>query len=63
MSVRGIPVELLDPDREEEFIVWLNLYVDDAGDRKRLLVDWTAMVGAVLSRDLVERARATENAS
>ena len=59
MSVHGIPTELLDPDAEEDFIVWLNLYVDDPGDRKRVLMDWVNLVGAVLSRDLVERARAS----
>jgi hypothetical protein len=52
------PPGLLDREREDDVVVFLRGLPIDPEDRKQLLVEWCHLVGAVLTRDLVERAGA-----
>lgn len=52
------PVDLLDPDKEDEVLIFLASLPIDPEDRKALLVEWCKYVGAALTRDMIERARA-----
>lgn len=52
------PIELLDREREDDMIIFLRGLPIDPEDRKQLLVEWCYLVGAALTRDLVERAGA-----
>jgi len=48
-----IPVELLDPDRQEDVIVFIRELPVEPEDKKRLIVEWCLYVGAVLSEEKV----------
>ena len=52
------PIDLLDPAREDDMIIFLRGLPIDREDRKQLLVEWCYLVGAALTRDMVERAEA-----
>lgn len=49
-----IPVELLDPDRQGDVIVFIRDLPVEPEDKKRLVVEWCLYVGAVLSEEKVE---------
>lgn len=49
-----IPVELLDPDRQEDVIVFIRNLPVEPEDKKRLVWEWCQYVGAVLSAEKVE---------
>jgi hypothetical protein len=53
-----IPVDLLDKDKKDDVIIYIRDLPIPPEDRKRLLVSWCKEVGAVLDRDMVERADA-----
>lgn len=48
------PVELLDPDRQEDVIVLIRDMPIDPEDKKRLITEWCLYVGAVLSEEKVK---------
>lgn len=49
-----IPVELLDPDRQEDAIVFIRELPVEPEDKKRLIVEWCLYVGALLSEEKVK---------
>ncbi len=52
-----LPANLFDPEDEDEVLMLINQYQGDPEDRKRLLVDWTKIVGAALDEDMVRAVR------
>lgn len=53
-----IPIDLLDKDKKDDVILYIHDLPIAPEDRKRVLVQWCKEVGAVLDRDMVERADA-----
>ena len=59
MSVFGIvPLELIDRKKKDSVLIYIRDLPVEPEDRKRILVDWCKEVGAVLDRDMVEKAGA-----
>lgn len=52
------PVDLLDPDREDDVLIFLASLPIDPEDRKALLVEWCKLMGVALTREMVEKALA-----
>lgn len=51
-----LPAELLFPEREEDFLLFLRGLQLPPRRAKQLLVEWTKAVGVALSEDLVNAA-------
>jgi hypothetical protein len=58
MQLEVIPVGLMNKDKSDDVVAFIRDLPIDPMDRKRLLVQWCKMVGAALTRDMVERANA-----
>lgn len=52
------PVDLLEPDRLDDVIIFLAGLPIHPEDRKQLLMEWCQLMGIAIDRDMVERARA-----
>jgi len=48
-----IPEELIDPDKKEEFLMWLINLPVDIWTKKYILMEWCNLVGIALTEDLV----------
>jgi len=48
-----IPEELIDPDKKEEFLMWLINLPVDLWTKKYILMEWCELVGIALTEDLV----------
>ena len=48
-----IPEELIDPDKKEEFLMWLINLPVDIWTKKYILIEWCNLVGIALTEDLV----------
>jgi len=48
-----IPEELIDPDKKEEFLMWLINLPVDLWTKKYILIEWCNLVGIALTEDLV----------
>ncbi len=57
MIMAFLPANLFDPDDEDEVLMLINQYQGDPEDRKRLLVDWCKISGAVLDEEMVRAVR------
>jgi len=57
-AIAVFPVDLLEPDRLDDVLIFLAGLPIDPEDRKELLVQWCRLMGAAITRDMVERARA-----
>jgi len=55
MAVQIFPEELLYKDREDDFILLLQLLKVDIRTKKLLLIEWCELTGAVLTHDMVRR--------
>lgn len=52
------PVDLLEPDRKDDVIIFLAGLPIHPEDRKQLLLEWCQLMGIAIDRDMVERAKA-----
>lgn len=52
-----LPIDLFDPEDKDEVLMLIARYPGDPEDRKRLLVDWCKIVGAVLDEEMVRAVR------
>ena len=50
-----IPAELLDPDKKEEFLMWLMKLPVDPWTKKYLLLEWVNLVGVALTEEMVRK--------
>jgi len=57
-AIAVFPVDLLDPDKLDEVLIFLASLPIDPEDRKQLLMEWCRLMGAAITRDMVERAKA-----
>ena len=57
-AIAVFPVDLLDPDKLDEVLIFLASFPIDPEDRKQLLMEWCRLMGAAITRDMVERAKA-----
>ncbi len=53
-----IPIDLIDKKKKDDVIVYIRDLPIDARDKKRILMSWCKEVGAVLDRDMIEKAGA-----
>jgi len=53
-----IPVDLLDPDKKEDVLIYIKNLPIQPEDRKRVLLYWCKEVGVALDRDMVKKAGA-----
>jgi hypothetical protein len=53
--IEVIPVELLDPDAKEKVIALIRDLPAHPEDKKQLYLEWCRMVGAVLTKDDVDK--------
>ena len=49
-----IPEELLDPEKEREFLIWLLGLPVDIWTKKYILIAWTEFVGVALTEEMVD---------
>ena len=57
-AIAVFPEDLLHRDRLDDVLIFLASLPIDPEDRKQLLLQWCRLVGAAITRDMVERARA-----
>ena len=48
-----VPAELLDPDKKDEFILWLLNLPVDIWTKKYILIYWSQVTGVMIDEDLV----------
>ena len=53
-----IPIDLMDPAKKEDVIIYIRNLPVDPRDRKRVLMNWCREMGVVLDEDMVRRANA-----
>jgi hypothetical protein len=53
--IEVIPVELLDPDAKEKVIAFIRDLPAHPEDKKHLYIEWCRMVGAVLTKEDVDK--------
>jgi len=53
-----IPIDLIDKKKKDDVLIYIRDLPIDPRDKKRLLMNWCKEVGAVLDRDMVEKAGA-----
>jgi len=53
-----IPIDLIDKKKKDDVLIYIRDLPIDSRDKKRLLMAWCKEVGAVLDRDMVEKAGA-----
>ncbi|GAH31619.1 unnamed protein product [marine sediment metagenome] len=51
-------MDLLEPDKLDDVIIFLAGLPIHPEDRKQLLLEWCQLMGIAIDRDMVERARA-----
>jgi len=54
----AIPVELLDPERKDDFLLWVSGLAIHPEDRKQLCLEWSHWTGVYLEGEDYERAGA-----
>lgn len=54
----AIPVELLDPERKDDFLLWVAGLPIHPEDRKALCIEWSRWTGVYLDGEDYERAGA-----
>jgi hypothetical protein len=47
----AIPLELLDPERKDDFLLWVAGLPIHPEDRKQLCLEWSAWTGVLLTHD------------
>ncbi|HUW96778.1 MAG: hypothetical protein KKD44_28970 [Proteobacteria bacterium] len=57
-AIAVFPVDLLDPDRLDDVLIFLAGLPIAPEDRKQLLIEWCQLMGVALTRDMVEKALA-----
>jgi len=57
-AIAVFPVDLLEPDRLDDVLIFLAGLPIHPEDRKQLLMEWCQLMGIAIDRDMVERARA-----
>jgi len=55
-AITVFPVDLLDPDRLDDVLIFLAGLPIAPEDRKQLLIEWCQLMGVALTRDMVEEA-------
>lgn len=53
-----IPIDLIDKKKKDDVLIYIRDLPIDSRDKKRILMNWCKEVGAVLDRDMVEKAGA-----
>ena len=53
-----IPIDLIDKKKKDDVLIYIRDLPIEPEDKKRMLVYWCKEVGAVLDRDMVEKAGA-----
>jgi hypothetical protein len=57
-----LPEELLSPDKEREFLMWLLFLPVDNMTKKYILMDWCELVGVALTKEMVDFVTAGRSA-
>jgi len=57
-AIAVFPVDLLDPDRLDDVLIFLAGLPIAPEDRKQLLIEWCQLMGVALTREMVEKALA-----
>ncbi len=53
-----IPIDLIDKKKKDDVLIYIRDLPIDQRDKKRILMNWCKEVGAVLDRDMIEKAGA-----
>ena len=54
--IEDVPVDLVNSNKQTEFIVWLIALPISSLRKKQILIEWCKFVGVPLTRDLVRSA-------
>ena len=60
MAIELIPAVLLDKDKWDDFVIFLQELPIPPRRKKEVIVEWAQYVGAVLTRDMIEEVLGLE---